>query len=318
MADRAAAEFDVAIVGGGPAGLSAALLLGRCRRRVVLFDHGQYRNYAASAVNGYLNLDGIHPTDLRDRGRKEATAYGVRIETCEVASAECCSDGSQWPTAFKLETKEASYEARAVILSTGVQDALLEIPGLRELYGQCIHHCPFCDGWEHRDQRLVALGRAASAAKLAITLREWSEDVVACSNGEPFSPNERRQLAACGVPRDDRVVKELRSRGASHELIFESGDPRPFDAMFFSADQSQAGKLPVVLGCKTADDGLIQTNDKQGVEEDGLFVAGDIHSDVQMAIVASAEGAIAATAVNKMLIKQDMKAKLAAHVAAER
>lgn len=88
--------------------------------------------------------------------------------------------------------------------------------------------------------------------------------------------------------------------------------------MFFSADQSQAGKLPVVLGCKTADDGLIQTNDKQGVEEDGLFVAGDIHSDVQMAIVASAEGAIAATAVNKMLIKQDMKAKLAAHVAAER
>src|SRR4051794_4124535 len=161
-----ARQFDVAVIGGGPAGLTAAMILGRSCRRVVLFDHGKPRNYAARAVHGFLGLDGISPGELRDRGRKEAKSYGVEICDCKVTNARNVTRDGDCRTRFEIATDARTLAARALLLATGMTDYLPEIPGIHELYGKTVHHCPYCDGWEHRGKRLVALASGSSAAKL--------------------------------------------------------------------------------------------------------------------------------------------------------
>jgi thioredoxin reductase len=298
-------DWDVAIIGGGPAGLSAAIVLGRACRRVVLFDHGYYRNYAARAVHGFLGLDGIEPEQLRHRGRRDAAAYGIQIRKCEVISADSIPAESGGLTRFEITTEEETIHARALLLATGVRDELPEVPGLHELYGESVHHCPYCDGWEYRGKRLIAFGEGESAAKLALSLRGWSSNVAACTNGNSLGEKDRRRLGENDVDYHEQALRELRSQGDRSEIVFEDGSILLFDALFFSADQTLAGKLPKFMRCDTDDDGLVVTNDKQCAKENGLFVAGDLHSDVQMAVVAAAEGAIAATAINKMLLAQD-------------
>jgi thioredoxin reductase len=302
----AASEFDVAIIGGGPAGLSAAIILGRARRRVVLFDHGKYRNYAARGVHGYLGLDGIAPDELRNRGCEEAKKYGVCIKRLAVTSARAIECKASYQPRFEVITEQQSFFCRALILATGIEDILPQIPGLAELYGRSVHHCPYCDGWEHRDEHLVALGSATSAVELALSLRGWSAQVTACTNGEVPSDADRQRLAANGIQlRVERITCLTEQDDRLSEVVFQNRKSLPCDALFFSADQTQSSKLPASLGCAEAGDGLITTDDKQCAQVDGLFVAGDLHSDVQIVSVAAAEGVIAATSANKMLLKQD-------------
>src|SRR5882757_8200312 len=172
--DLHAENFDVAIVGGGAAGLNAAVILARACRRVVLFDHGKPRNYAARGVHGFLGLDGISPNDLRERGRGEALSYGVAIDDREVIAARVMSGADQPAPRFVIETDNTSITTRSVLLATGMIDHLPKIPGLRELYGYSVHHCPYCDGWEHRGKHLAALAEGAAAVSLAQSLRVWS------------------------------------------------------------------------------------------------------------------------------------------------
>src|SRR4051812_4086343 len=138
------ADFDAAIIGGGPAGLSAAVVLARACRRVVLFDHNKPRNYAARAIHGFLGQDGVSPCELRDRGREEAKRYRVDIRDCEVTDARRLNSDAADDTHFEIVASDESFIARAVLLATGMRDYLPEIPGLRELYGKSVHHCPYC------------------------------------------------------------------------------------------------------------------------------------------------------------------------------
>src|SRR3954464_8608060 len=196
--NRDSENYDVAIVGGGPAGLTAAIVLGRACRRVVLFDHGKPRNYAARAIHGFLGHDGISPNDLRDRGRREAVSYGVTIHDCKVTTAKAITDDHS-VLRFEIGTDLISVRTRSVLLATGVTDYLPEIPGIHELYGRSVHHCPYCDGWEHRQKHLVALADGSGAAKLALTLQVWSPQVTACTNGHSLSAGDRRQLSNNGI-----------------------------------------------------------------------------------------------------------------------
>src|SRR4051812_12484642 len=193
-------NFDVAIVGGGPAGLNAAIILARACRRVVLFDHGKPRNYAARAVHGFLGLDGISPYDLRERGRREALSYRVLINDCEVTSAAVVPGVESSASRFKIATDSGTLIARSILLATGMIDHLPKIPGLRELYGRAVHHCPYCDGWEHHGTHLVALANGSAAATLALSLRVWSPVVTACANGHPLSEVDRRRLCDNDIP----------------------------------------------------------------------------------------------------------------------
>jgi thioredoxin reductase len=305
-ASRDFENYDVAIVGGGPAGLSAAIVLARACRRVVLFDHGKPRNYAARAIHGFLGLDGISPSDLRDRGRHEAVSYGVKIHDCKVTNAKAITDVDHPFPRFEIVTEAASVITRSVLLATGVADHLPEVPGLQELYGQSVHHCPYCDGWEHRQQHLVAFADGASAAKLALSLKVWSPQVTACTNGHSLSAEDRHRLSDNAIEcREEAVTRLIERENTPIEMSFNAGPPLACDALFFGADQGQRSPLAKQLGCETDDDDLVNTDDKQRTCVKGVFVAGDAAGDVQFAIVGAAEGAIAAVAINHLLEQQE-------------
>jgi thioredoxin reductase len=309
MPPEAQIEFDVAIVGGGPAGLSAAVVLGRSRRRVVLFDNDLPRNFASQGVHCFLSRDGIRPSELREIGRGEAAAYGVELVDEEVTSASVLQADEE-RTAFSVETKSAKYVARTILLTTGVVDVLPEIRGFRELYGRSVHHCPYCDGWEHRDQHLVAFCVDKPPIGLATSLKTWSPQVTVCTNGCELDDAGRSHLKRHNIPcREEKVVR-LQKDGDGHtEVVFESGPPLSCDAVFFNADRVQHSPLAKMLGCETdGDKEVVRTERKQGTCVEGVFVAGDADGDVQFAIVAAAEGAIAATAINTLLQKQDQLA----------
>jgi thioredoxin reductase len=303
--------FDVAIVGGGPAGLSAALVLGRSRRRVVVCDHGKPRNYAAKTVHGFLGLDGIEPAELRRRGREQCARYGVQFLAGEVITAR--SEDPEKRTSFQLLLKDGSIiRARKLLLATGVEDALPPIANINDFYGVSVHHCPYCDAWEHRDKHLVAFGTGSSAVDLAVMLRSWSAKVTACTHGHAITGQDAARLLTHGIDHREQIVTNLRgSNGALEAVCFESGEPLSCDALFFSTPQGQRSALPRMLGCQCDDDGLIVSKRKQGSGVPGLFLAGDADGDVQFAIVAAAEGAIAATVIHRELLDEDEEAQSA-------
>lgn len=305
MAERAQQQYDVAIVGGGPAGLSAAIVLGRARRRVVLLDDGQPRNAAAQIVNCFLGVEEASPRELRERGRRQARGYGVELLDARVEEVSCEEGG-----AFRLVGKDLPGEmvARKLLLATGTRDMLPPIENLREAYGKSVHHCPYCDGWEHRDERLVAWGESPSVVKLAVELKNWSSQVVACSHGQELSADDEQLLARNGIPlRSEEVVRMEARGGQLQRLEFAEGEPLECDALFFSAGQTQRSQLPMQLGCECDEQGLICTGDRQGTGVPGLFLAGDADGDVQFAIVAAAKGAVAATAINRELQEEEIQ-----------
>jgi thioredoxin reductase len=299
-------RYDVGIVGGGPAGLSAAIMLGRCRRRVVLFDSGKPRNQAALVVNGFLGSEGVTPVELRKRGRDQAAKYGVAFVDAEVAKATACEGGG-----FVLRGDDGSQiEVRKILFAIGVTDKLPEFQGITDFYGTSVHHCPYCDGWEHRDQRLVALGDGDSVVELALSLLGWSADVTACTNGQSLMAPDQRKLARAGIAcRCEKIERLQGEAGQLASVSFVEGRPLACDALFFSSQQRLFCKLPQTLGCLCNSDGLLQHADKQHSDVKGIFLAGDACSDVQFAIVAAAQGAIAATSINAELQAEDLQAK---------
>jgi len=303
-------EFlDVLIIGGGPAGLSAALVLGRARRRIVVVDAGRPRNAAARTMHGYLTRDGINPNELLELGRREISTYGVEVLVDEVTAVERidCDDRDR-ATAFDATTKGGRrFRARKVLFATGICDDVPDLPGVAECYGASIHHCPYCDGWEHRDRRLLAFSTEASkAVGLSLLLRGWSEQVMALTHGTAASAKDRSRAEALGIEVIEARVERLIHEGSSlRGVMFQGGRSIEADALFFNTGQAQTCDLPLKLGCGMEDEEHLATSDKQRSQVPGVFLAGDADGDVQFAIVAAAEGATAAVVINKELQEED-------------
>jgi thioredoxin reductase len=297
--------YDVAIVGGGPAGLSAAILLARSLRSTILFDNGQPRNLPAREIHGYLGFEGIAPLNLRKRGREQASKYGVQFYDHEVVKIQNATENQR--SRFTLETVGGhTATARKVLLATGIRDDLPELENIRAFYGQSVHHCPYCDAWEHRGKRIVALGDHDNPIGSALMLHQWSAQIVACSNGLDVSSDTSKILAKNRIDLCTKSIVRLEgAAGQLEQIVFEDGTSLGCDALFFKSPQRQQSPLAVQLGCRPKEESAVQTTSRQGTGVRGLFVAGDADGGVQFAIVAAAEGATAATAINRELQDED-------------
>lgn len=296
--------YDCLIVGGGPAGLSAALLLGRTRRPVLLCDSGAPRNRSASAMHGYLTRDGIAPEDFRAAGRAELGRYdSVEIRDVLVTGAEAVGDQFE----ITLEGGER-VRGRTLLLCTGVVDEVPDIDGIAALYGKSVHHCPFCDGWEHRDQPIAVHGCDDTAAGYALGMLRWSRDLVLCTNGtDLLSGDDTASLARHGIAvRRERILRLEGSGGQLERIIFATGAPLERTALFFCGGQHQHADFAARIGAQLTEKGVVDTRGAERTSVPGLWVAGDASKDAQLVIVAAAEGAAAAVSINTYLARAEL------------
>jgi thioredoxin reductase len=292
------AVYDVIVIGGGPAGLSAALVLARCRRQVLVCDAGQPRNARSQALNGYLTRDGVPPLSFLQLAREELRRYDIEPVATIVTDVASTKEG------FRVTLDNGRVvESHTVLVATGVRDKVPEIPGVEESYGISVHHCPYCDGWEVRDRAIVVLGSGASAAGLALSLKTWSKRVTICSNGRGrVQARHRQQLAEQHIALHERRIERVEhEEGRVQRIVFDAGDPLPCDAIFFTTGQEPQCDIPQRLGCEITRKGAVKTDLLGKTCVPGLYVAGDASRDVQFVIVAAAEGAKAAVAINKAL-----------------
>lgn len=299
-------DADVIIVGGGPAGLSAALVLARACRTVLLFDHGKPRNAATKHMHGFLSREGIPPAEFRQIARGDLARYStVRIQDhAEVVEATCIPDGF----AVRLADGE-TYRSRKLLIATGVADNVPDVPGLQELYGQSVFHCPFCDGWELREQPLAVYGKGRRGHGLSLELLGWSHDIVLCTDGPAeIDAQGRDDLARNHILiREERIARLEGRHGQLERVVFATGDALARRGLFFTTGQHQSSSLAMALGCEFNEKGTVHTGRHETTTVPGLYVAGDASRDVQWVVVAAAEGAEAAFAITQDLIKERWK-----------
>ena len=294
--------YDTMIVGGGPAGLSAALVLGRCMRNIVVLDSGHYRNERSTSLHCYLGHDGIAPHELLARSRDQLQSY--ETVTLVRATATKVWRGDQGFGAILDDGQQLL--ARTILFATGVVDELPALPGIRELFGRSVHVCPYCDGWEHRDAPVAVFGSGAKGADFALLLRQWTHDLVLCTHGpHGIAPDERQLLARRGVHVCETAIAELRGEdGCLRAIRFADGKELPRQALFFTTGQHPRSPLLQNLGC-TYDEKGVACDEDGATSIPGVYVAGDVSRDVQLVIIAAAEGARSALAINKTLLRAD-------------
>ena len=296
--------YDVAIVGGGPAGLSASIFLARYLHSVVLIDNGDPRNWETRGINAYLGLPKVTPAELRLRGREEARKYGVRLVDDCIDRARIMSDEE-----FVLASRAGDeFVGRRLLLAIGLKDVWPDIPGLERAYGETAHVCPDCDGYEARDRKTVVIGKGRKAVGMALNLTTWTTDIVICTNGEPpeMDRNEYcEKLDTLNVPVLTQKVERIRVR-ERRVYSLEFGDGMELDAekIFFAIGQYPADDLGAQLGCERDDGGHIVVDRVHHTSVRNVFAAGDIVPGSQLAIAAASDGAIAALAIHKSLVPE--------------
>lgn len=296
---------DVIIVGGGPAGLSAALILGRCRRRVLLIDSGHPRNAVTPRMHGFLGRDGRPPGDLRDEGRRELAAY----DTVEIWDGRAV-DAVRRPDGFRVVMEDQRRaDARRLILATGLRTDLPAIEGFSEFWGNGVHHCPYCDGYENGDRPLAIYGPGEAAKGLALELTAWSRDLTLFTDGPcGLDDPERARLDRNGIRIEERPVARLEGEdGRFARVRLRDGTALECAALFFTTGPCIPSPLVERLGCDVSRKGTVPTGDYEETNVPGLYVAGDASRRVQLAIVAAAEGAMAAFAINTELLREDTR-----------
>lgn len=297
--------YDVVIVGAGPAGLSAAIVLGRCRRGVLVCDSGEYRNACSRQMHAYLGRDATDPAQLRVDGRREVSRYdSVQFAEVAVRTAARAARG------FDVELADGrTVRCRTLLLATGVVDELPPLPGFEQFYGRSAFHCPYCDGWEQRDQPIAVYGRGRPGLGLALELTVWSRDLVLCSDGPAgLQPHDVDRLHRNGIAVEERRIAALCGRdGQLTGLELVDGEQLPRAALFFLTGQRERSGLAAELGCAFNAEGTVQTGKNESTDVPGLFVAGDASRQAQLAVVAAAEGAQAAAAINTALLREDLR-----------
>jgi thioredoxin reductase len=298
-------DADVIIVGAGPAGLSAALVLGRACRKVLVFDQDLGRNRFSKKLHGFITREGTSPLDFRRMAREELKQFDhVKHEVVQITEAVRHEGGG-----FVITTVDGrSFVSRRLLLATGVVDNVPDIPGLMDLYGQSVFHCPYCDGYELRGKPLAVYGKGKRGYGLSLEMTGWSRDILLCSDGPSgLNAEERAKLAANGTIVNETAVARLEgSDGVLERVVFADGSSVPRRALFFTQGQTQCSDLAKTLGCEFNEKGTVSTGKYEVTNISGLYVAGDASRDVQWVVVAAAEGAEAAYSINQEFIKEEL------------
>jgi thioredoxin reductase len=299
-------DYDVVVVGGGAAGLSAALVLARARRTVAVVDAGGPRNAPAAHMHGFLSRDGTSPRDLLAAGRLEVSSYGGTLIDDTVVGVE--------PDFHVRLASGSSLRARRVLVATGLRDELPEVPGVRERWGRDLLHCPYCHGWEVRDRLLGVLGGSPEAVQHALLVRQWSPDVVLFPHTDAVGPAYREQLTARGI----RVVE-----GAVARLVVANdqlqgvelggGTVIPRTAVFVRPRFVPNAGLLTGLGCAVDEHGWVVHDPVGRTSVAGVWVAGNAADPRAQVISAAGQGSAAAIALNADLVDEDVKHALADH-----
>jgi thioredoxin reductase len=305
-----AMEYDVVVVGGGAAGLSAAMVLARARRRVAVVDAGEPRNAPAEQVHGFLSRDGTPPAHLLAAGRGEAAGYGGEVIEGRVRGIE---HGPEHGFVVRLAGGR-TLMTRAVLVATGLRDELPEVPGLRERWGRDVLHCPYCHGYEVRDAPVGVLGGQVRELSVHQTLlvRQWSHDVVFFPNRLSLTPDERERLAARGIGIADGEVARLVVEGNQLSGV-ELADGRVVSraALFVGPRFVPQDELLTSLGCELGEDGWVATDATGGTSVTGLWAAGNVVDPRAQVITAASAGSAAAVAINGHLLEEDVERAVA-------
>jgi thioredoxin reductase len=302
--------FDVVIVGGGAAGLSAALVLGRARRQVLVVDAGDPRNATAEHMHGYLSRDGLPPSELLALGREEVRRYGVQLWQSTVVGVDRGDAG--WSVAMMDGVEVA---ARHVMVATGLVDALPDVPGVVESWGKDVLHCPYCHGWEVRDQPLCVLATEPQAVLKALTVSRWSDDVTMLMHGfgsDDLSADDRRRLAAVGIEAVAGPVERLDiSDGRLTGVALSEGRVVPCAAVFVEPDLEPRDDLLRLAGAEieqTPQGDFVKTDADGHTSVAGLWAVGNVGNATEQVITAAAAGHRSAVALSSELIIEDVDA----------
>jgi thioredoxin reductase len=294
--------YDTLIVGGGIAGMSAALILARCRRKVAIFDSGMPRNRFTTHMNGYLSRDGIKPLDFVNIGLKELRKYDVDWVQTEITNA------SRYEDNFWVQDSKNKWYGRKMLLATGLKDNVPDVEGFDRFYGTTIHHCPICDGWESRDQKIIVYGHGKSGFSLALQLINWSRDITLCTDGAPrLSAEQREILKERNIAIITNKITAFEGQKAQLERVaFKDREPESCQRLYFTGGYVQQCDLAYRMGCETRKNGKeFWVSRLQMSSIEGLYISGDAAFDMKMAIVAAAEGAKAGVAINLALMEAE-------------
>ncbi|GKU77996.1 pyridine nucleotide-disulfide oxidoreductase [Paenibacillus sp. L3-i20] len=294
---------DCVIIGGGPSGLSGALVLGRARKSVVVIDEGRPRNRVTRETHGFLTRDGIAPGEFRRIAKEQIEAYPsvqfVSDSVVEVAG----TDGQ-----FQITTAQGNvYLSKKVLFAVGKRDLPLEINGLADVYGKSAFVCPYCDGWELRDQPLVLIVKGTKALHLAKTITGWSKHFTICTDGpDEMTSEERAELQQHNVPIYDSPIRTIESTdGMVRHVELEDGTIIPCTGIFFAPKLAEGSELPRIVGCEMTEAGTVVVDQFGKTSVPGVYCAGDAATEMYQAIKAASLGAVAGVGINSELLMED-------------
>ncbi|WP_166872223.1 NAD(P)/FAD-dependent oxidoreductase [Salinibacterium sp. ZJ450] len=304
MSHEQSEQYDVLIVGGGAAGLSAALVLSRALRRVVVIDAGSPRNAPAAHMHGYLSREGQPPAELLDIGRSEVRGYGGTIVSGTVTTL----DGDLESGFGVVLADGRQLSGRRVLVTTGLRDVLPSVPGISERWGRDVLHCPYCHGWEVRDQPVGVLGGTPEAVQHAQLVRQWCPDVVIFTHGDALTSEQRMQLTARHIRIVDGPVRRLIITDDEISGVqLETGQVVRRNAIFVRPRFAANSDLLSSIGCACTEDGWVRTNDVSGTSVPGVWAAGNAVNPRAQVITAAGEGSTAAIAINNDLVIDDIR-----------
>ncbi|WP_434751326.1 NAD(P)/FAD-dependent oxidoreductase [Paenibacillus amylolyticus] len=297
--DKAHNKYDVVIVGGGPAGLNAALVLGRARKNVLVIDDQKPRNWVTRETHGFLTRDGVSPREFRRIAKEEIAAYPSVQFTSDTVTELTGHDGE-----FVVKTVEGgTYRAKKILFAVGKKDLPLNITGLSEVYGKSAFVCPYCDGWELRDQQLVIITSVDKALHMAKLISGWTSRYTLCTNGDDSMSEEHLEdLSRHGAKVYETPIQSIISQeGMISGIELSDGTVISCTGVFFQPKLHTGSELPETMGCEMTETGTIIVDAQGKTSVPGVFSAGDAASELYQAITAASFGALTAVSINHEL-----------------